>query len=56
MRQCADCRNGEHANYDEDVRLTVARDPDTGKIGKRAYLCSEHRAAYLDDGYALKVT
>ena len=56
MRQCADCRNGEHANYDEDVRLTVLKNPDTGKLAKRAYLCHEHREMYADDGYSLKVT
>jgi hypothetical protein len=52
-RQCCDCRDGEHDNYDEDVRLVVVRDPDTGRILKRAYLCGDHRAMYRADGYVV---
>lgn len=52
--QCADCRNGEHENYDDDVKLVMVRDPETGKLAKRAYLCREHRQAYEDDGYTVK--
>jgi len=47
---CADCRDGEHMNYDDDVLLTYVRRPD-GKLVKRAYLCREHRTMYADDGY-----
>ena len=49
--QCFECRNGEHEDYDSDIRLIVAKDPDTGRIYRRGKLCSEHRAAYSDDGY-----
>lgn len=52
-KQCADCRNGEHENYTNDVFLVYVRDPDTKKIIKRAYLCGEHRMMYLDDGYEI---
>ena len=51
MKTCADCRNGEHDNYDEDVRLVVIRDPETQKLVKRAYLCDHHRQCYMEDGY-----
>jgi len=54
MRQCADCRNGEHDNYDDDVRLVYIQDIDTGKIVKRANLCKEHREMYQSDGYKVK--
>jgi hypothetical protein len=50
-KQCASCRDGEHDNYDEDIHLVYIRDPSTKKIIKRAYLCGEHREAYLNDGY-----
>jgi len=52
--RCADCRNGDHPDYDDDVRLVYMRDPETKKIVKRAYLCKEHRDMYLDDGYEVK--
>jgi hypothetical protein len=50
-RQCADCRNGEHENYDDNIVLTIVRDPDTKKIIRRAYMCSQHRILWNDDGY-----
>jgi len=53
MKHCADCRDGEHDNYDNDVRLIVVRDPDTGRLFKRSYMCAEHRQMYTDDGYDL---
>ncbi len=53
QRQCADCRAGEHENYDDDIMLTVIKDPDNGKLVKRAFLCWEHREAYAWDGYTL---
>ena len=52
-KRCADCRSGEHENYDDDVMLVVVRDPDTKKLVRRSYMCGEHRGAYLDDGYEL---
>jgi hypothetical protein len=48
---CSDCRDGEHDNYDEDIHLVIVREPDNGKMLKRAYLCGEHISMYLDDGY-----
>jgi hypothetical protein len=58
-RRCADCRDGEHDNYDDDVRLVVVRNPDTNRLVKRAYMCKEHRTMYGDevsgDGYDVTV-
>ena len=54
IKQCADCKSGEHDNYDEDIRLVTIIDPDTKKLNGRKYLCREHRNAYTDDGYLLK--
>jgi len=51
--RCADCRAGEHPDFDDDVRLVLIRDPDVPRYRKRAYLCSEHRQAYEWDGYTV---
>jgi hypothetical protein len=51
---CADCRAGEHINYDDDLQLVYVRDPDTKHIIKRAWLCREHRTMYELDGYEVK--
>ena len=53
MKHCCDCRAGEHDNYDDDVALTTVREPDTGRLVKRAYLCGHHYTMYADDGYLL---
>lgn len=50
-KQCADCRDGEHDNYDDDVMLVYVKDPETGKMRKRSYMCESHRQMYSDDGY-----
>lgn len=53
-KQCADCRDGEHENYDDDVVLVTVRDPyKPGRLVKRSYMCGDHRTMYLDDGYVL---
>ena len=54
-KQCADCRDGEHENYDNDVRLVYVKDPDTNKMVKRSYMCDLHRRMYEDDGYLVKI-
>jgi len=51
MKRCADCRDGEHENYDEDVRLVVIKDPETKRLVKRANMCGEHIEMYCVDGY-----
>ncbi len=51
---CCDCRDGEHMNKTDDVRLVVVRDPDTGHLRRRGYLCSEHRQMYREDGYLVR--
>ena len=55
-KQCADCRDGEHDNYDDRVVLVVIRDPDTKKLIKRCYMCEEHRKMYDYDGYDVIVS
>ena len=55
MKQCADCRDGEHDNYDDNVELVYVKEPDTGKIVKRSYMCSHHQQAYMDDGYIVRL-
>lgn len=54
IKQCADCRDGEHDNIDDDVSLARVIDPETGKMVKRAYLCGAHWTQYADDGYEMK--
>lgn len=50
-KQCVDCRDGEHDNYDDDVRVTIVREPGKGKWVKRGYMCRLHREMYAEDGY-----
>lgn len=54
-KECADCRDCENPNYDDDIRLTVVRDPETRKIRKRAYMCDQHREMYAQDGYTIHI-
>jgi len=54
-KQCADCRDGEHDNYDDEVRRTFVRDVDTGELIRRAWMCEAHREMYLEDGYDVQV-
>lgn len=51
MNQCSECRDGEHEDYDDNVRLVTVTDPDTGKQLKRAKLCGEHQEMHASDGY-----
>ena len=50
-KRCADCRNGEHGDYDDKIMLVVVRDPGTMRLIRRAYMCEEHRRMYNNDGY-----
>lgn len=53
-KQCLDCLDGEHENYDDDVVLVTVRDPDNPvRSLKRSYMCGDHRTMYLEDGYIL---
>jgi hypothetical protein len=54
IKNCADCRDGEHDNYDDNVKLVYVKDPDNGKMVKRSYMCASHRDMYNDDGYIVK--
>jgi len=51
-KKCADCRDAERD--EKAVGLFLVRDPETGKLKKRAYLCKEHRQMYVEDGYELR--
>lgn len=52
--QCADCRNGEHGDYDDDIELVYVRDPDTNRMVRRGKMCSQHREIYAADGYEVR--
>jgi len=51
QKRCADCRDGEHDNIDENVHFVKVFDPDLKKTVKRAYLCQAHRIMFRYDGY-----
>ncbi len=53
-KPCFECRNGERVDEFDKTRLSVIIEPDTGKMFRRGYLCSDHEDAYLSDGYLLK--
>lgn len=53
-KRCFECRSGDHPNYDDDVEMVTIIDPETKKVYKRGYPCSEHYAMYADDGYILR--
>ena len=55
MTVCRDCANGGHNNYDEDVKLVYVRDPDTKRMIRRCYMCSDHRLMYEQDGYDVHI-
>ena len=52
---CCDCRDGEHSNYDDDVHLSLVRDPETNALTRRGYLCERHREMYAEDGYDVRL-
>lgn len=59
IKQCADCRDGEHDNYDDEIRLVVIMDLDNrggpfGGLVKRSYMCETHREQYAQDGYGVR--
>ena len=54
MRNCCECQKGEHPNYDEEVRLLMVREPDTGRLVLRGYICGEHAEAFAQDGYTVE--
>ena len=51
MKQCSSCKNGDVINNDTDGEMHIIRDPDSGKIVIRGYLCDDHLQMYDDDGY-----
>ena len=55
MKQCKECRDGEHDNIDEEVYKCKVIDPDTNKTKCICYLCGAHRHTNRSDGYEVKV-
>ena len=56
MKQCHFCKEGEHENYDNDIKLIVLLDPETHKrVQPPTWACSEHRQSFEDDGYKVQV-
>lgn len=55
--KCFECRMGEHADFDDDIKLVEIRyaDEPTGKFVKRAKMCAEHRDMFADDGYDVRL-
>lgn len=56
MPKCCECRKGEHEDYDNHVSLCMVRDPESGKLILRGYICGEHFSAFRDDGYDVTET
>jgi hypothetical protein len=54
QKQCCECQDGEHENYNDDVRYVVIRDPDTKKIYRSGYICMDHIYSLEDLGYKVK--
>lgn len=54
-RRCFECVAGEHEDYDDDLRKTTVRDPETQKVIAVGFLCNEHREMFAEDGYSLTV-
>lgn len=50
---CNECWNGKHDNFDNDVHLTIIRDPVLNKIYRREYLCKKHRDMFSMDGFKI---
>ena len=53
---CFECRDGEHENYDDLVKTTIVRNPETKRIEKIIDLCDHHREMYLQDGYIVETS
>jgi len=53
LGDCSECRDSEHEDFDDSIRLTVVRDPETNKIVFRGHLCGCHRDIRESDGYVL---
>ena len=53
-KRCTECRKGEHENYDDNLDFVVVRDPDSGRLLGRWWLCEEHRTMYENDGCVVK--
>lgn len=51
---CCECRDGEHENYDDDVKLVTVRSED-GKLRLRGYICASHWGMLAEDGYVIRV-
>ena len=52
-KRCADCRD-EGQQYNDNVQTVNLRERSTGRLERRAALCSEHREMYYFDGYRIE--
>jgi len=50
-KRCCECRASEHEDFDPIVGLCVVRDPETGKVAQRGYICEAHVEIRTADGY-----
>jgi hypothetical protein len=52
-KRCCECWDGEIENYDVDGKIHIIKNPDTGKIVRKGYICSDHLEMLADDGYLI---
>lgn len=52
--RCFECWNGEHEDYDDNIKFVVVYDPDSNKMYQKGYICQSHIEKYLQDGYIVK--
>lgn len=50
--QCAECRDGEHTDYDDEIRLVSVSAP--GETVRRIKACGDHRDMLAGDGYTVR--
>ncbi len=50
-RRCVECLDERHDDYDNKGKVVIVRNPETGQIIMRTYLCRTHREIYEARGY-----
>jgi hypothetical protein len=53
--QCGPCRDGEHDNIGATARKLTVRDPESGRLVYRGWVCDNHEYCFNFDGYDVKV-
>ena len=56
MKPCSECKRGEESPEPTDGKLYMVRDPETGAIYLRGYLCADHIDTLMTDGYTVTDT